>query len=127
VVPPPRGGRVGRRAATARYFLNFDGLSSSQSVGGYYSGADGGPDYGIVFGPNAVGAIEAQRDGTWEFAYNPSPNTTFVFTTSEDAYITVNAGFTSLFFMYSDYEGTHVTECDRRRRRARNSAGWRQV
>jgi hypothetical protein len=88
--------------------LTFEGLDESEAVEDYYDGGTGGngsgpgPDYGIVFSPNALATIDADQGGGGNFGGEPSPDTVLFFLTGDAATMNVAAGFTTGFsFFYS--------------------------
>jgi hypothetical protein len=97
---------LGARASVIT--LTFEGLGNFEAVGNYYiggfggSGSGPGPNYGVVFSPNALALIDKDAGGTGNFGGEPSPSTAMYFAQGAEAVMSVPAGFTTGFsFFYS--------------------------
>jgi hypothetical protein len=90
-----------RDLSTTSITLDFEGVGNFNQVLGYYSGMDGGPNYGVVFGASSIALVDADAGGNGGFANEPSPNTTLTFIDDVDTTMSVPAGFTGLSFQYT--------------------------
>jgi hypothetical protein len=93
-------------AFAAPIVLNFEGIGDFAQILDFYNGGTdsqghSGSNYGISFGPNALGLIDADNGGSGNFANEPSPNTVMFFT-SGSAILNNAAGFdTGFSFFYT--------------------------
>jgi hypothetical protein len=101
-----------RDLATASIKLDFEGIGNFNLVEGYYSGMDGGPNYGIVFGSSFVAVVDSDEDGSGAFANEPSPSTALFFYDDADPTVSVSAGFAALSFQYTSYNDATLTVFD---------------
>lgn len=97
---------LGARASVIT--LTFEGLGDLEAVGNYYiggfggSGSGPGPNYGVVFSPNALALIDFDAGGAGDFGGEPSPSTVLVFFPGTEVVMSVPAGFTTGFsFFYT--------------------------
>jgi hypothetical protein len=91
--------------------------AAANKVGNYYGGGGGGTakDYGVVFGPDAIGAVDSDAPGGSHLISNePSPSTVALLEVSEtdQLFVTVADGFTALYFQYAAFTGATVTLFD---------------
>jgi hypothetical protein len=104
--------------------LTFEGVGNNGRVDNFYNGGtdsagNSGPNLGVsftgglIFSPNTFtgdtfqGAIDSDAPGGgYDFANEPSPNTTAILPGSIFAIMNVSGGFTSLSFYYSGFGGT---------------------
>lgn len=94
-------------AGAAPIVLDFEGVGNSAPVGSFYDG-NGGPDYDIVFSPNALGIIDADAGGGGNFGNEPSPDTILFFLGGGAATMNVLNGFTtgfSFFYTSTNFAG----------------------
>lgn len=90
---------IGSQASTT--VLTFEGVGDLNPVGSYYDGV-GGPDYNVVFSPNALAIVDADAGGTGNFGGEPSPDTILFFLEGGAAVLNHLDGFTTGFsFFYS--------------------------
>jgi hypothetical protein len=93
-------------AFAAPIVLNFEGVGNGAQILNFYNGGTdsqghGGVNYGISFGPNALGLIDADAGGTGNIANEPSPSTVMFFS-SGSAILNNAAGFdTGFSFFYT--------------------------
>ena len=86
--------------------LDFEGLKNGEAIHDYYNGGMGnlgsgpGPNYGIIFQPNAEALTAKNAGGTGNFANEPSPNNACFFTTGNGDVMNVPGGFTDGFSFY---------------------------
>jgi hypothetical protein len=104
-------------AAASTVLLDFEGIGNSNKVANYYGGGGGGTakDYGVVFGPDAIGAVDSDAPGGSHLISNePSPSTDALLEVSEtdQLFVTVADGFTALYFQYAAFTGATVTLFD---------------
>jgi hypothetical protein len=94
-------------AKAAPIVLTFEGLQNQEQVLNFYNGGTGslgstGTNYGISFGGDALGIIDADAGGTGNFGGEPSPSTGVFFLNGSAAIMNVAAGFdTGFSFFYS--------------------------
>lgn len=84
--------------------LDFEGVGNQLPIGDFYNGG-AGPDYGIYFGGNTLGIIDADAGGTGNFANEPSPNSCMFFLEGGASTMNVPAGFTTGFSFYYTSSG----------------------
>lgn len=92
-------GAASLQNAGAIVFLDFEGCPNSAPIGNYYNGG-AGPNYGVYFGGNTLGLIDADAGGTGNFANEPSPSTIMFFLSGGASTMNVPAGFTTGFSFY---------------------------
>ena len=86
--------------------LDFEGVGDQANINDFYNGGtdslgNSGTDYGIGFGSNTLGIIDADAGGTGNFANEPSADTVMFFLTGT-AVLNYSAGFdTGFSFFYS--------------------------
>ena len=86
--------------------LDFEGIGDQANINDFYNGGtdsmgNSGTDYGIGFGSNTLGIIDADAGGTGNFANEPSADTVMFFLTGT-AVLNYAAGFdTGFSFFYS--------------------------
>jgi len=86
--------------------LDFEGIGDQANINDFYNGGtdsmgNSGTDYGIGFGSNTLGIIDADAGGTGNFANEPSADTVMFFLTGT-AVLNYSAGFdTGFSFFYS--------------------------
>jgi len=86
--------------------LTFEGLKDEEPIENYYDGGLGGdgsgpgPNYGIVFGSDALASIQDSAGGTGNFANNPSGVTSAFFLSGPGDMMNVPAGFNTGFSFY---------------------------
>ena len=86
--------------------LDFEGVGDQANINDFYNGGtdsmgNSGTDYGIGFGTNTLGLIDADAGGTGNFANEPSADTVMFFLTGT-AVLNYSAGFdTGFSFFYS--------------------------
>ena len=102
--------------------LDFEGVGDQANINDFYNGGtdsmgNSGTDYGIGFGTNTLGIIDADAGGTGNFANEPSADTVMFFLTGT-AVLNYSAGFdTGFSFFYSSstvasvfvYDGLNAT------------------
>ena len=95
--------------------LTFEGLQDNEQVQNFYNGGTGsegskGPNYGIVFSAPTLAIIDADNDGTGNFANEPSPNTIIYFLSDNKVIMNIKNGFSGGFsFWYtSDRKSTRL-------------------
>lgn len=88
--------------------MDFEGLEDLETVEEFYDGGLGGngsgpgPDFGVIFSPNAQAIIDSDAGGSGNFGGEPSPDTILFFLTGTAATMNVPDGFTDGFsFFYS--------------------------
>jgi hypothetical protein len=101
-----------RDLATTSITLDFEGVGNFNLVEGYYSGMDGGPNYGVLFGSSFVALVDSDEDGNGAFANEPSPSTALFFYDDVDPTVSVPAGFAALSFQYTSYNDATLTVFD---------------
>lgn len=84
--------------------LDFEGVGNEAAVLNFYNGGTdsqghSGTNYGISFGPNALGLIDSDNGGTGNFANEPSAST-ILFFLSGSAVLNYAAGFDTGFSFY---------------------------
>ena len=111
------GGRDAQASTTL--VLDFEGLGNLERILDFYDGGFGGygsgpgPDYGILFGPDALALIDADAGGSGNFANEPSANTIAFFLTGPGVVMNVKNGFTPGFsFFYTSARVGTVTVFD---------------
>ena len=93
-------------AFAAPIVLNFEGIGNGAQILDFYNGGTdsqghSGVNYGISFGPNALGLIDADAGGSGNIANEPSPSTVMYFS-SGSAILNNAAGFdTGFSFFYT--------------------------
>ena len=67
-------------SAAQTVLLDFEGVGNDVFVGDYYGGGGGGldKDYGIVFGPDMLAAVDTDAGGSVNIANEPSPSTVVI-------------------------------------------------
>jgi len=86
--------------------LNFEGLADGEPILNFYDGGLGGfgtgpgPDFDIIFGPDALAIIDADSGGSGNFANEPSSDTIAFFLTGPGVIMNVPNGFTTGFSFY---------------------------
>jgi hypothetical protein len=105
--------------AVGQTVLNFEGLADGERILDYYDGGFGsfgsgpGPDFDIIFGPDALALIDADAGGSGNFANEPSQDTIAFFLTGPGVVMNVPNGFTTGFsFFYSSGRSGQVTVYD---------------
>lgn len=91
-------------AMAAPVVLDFEGIGSQAQILDFYNGgtdSDGnsGANYGISFGPDALGLIDKEAGGTGNIANEPSGDTVMFFLTGS-AILNNAAGFDTGFSFY---------------------------
>lgn len=103
--------------AQATIVLDFEGAGNGAQLLNFYNGGtdsagNGGTNYGIGFGSNALAAIDSDDGGTGNFANEPSSKTTMFFL-SGSAVLNYAAGFdTGFSFYYSSSTAASVKVYD---------------
>ena len=98
--------------AFATVTITFEGLRDLETILNYYNGGLGGsgsgpgPNYGVVFGADALAIISSVAGGTGNFSNAPSGSTIAFFTSGPGVVMNVAAGFTTGFSFY--YSSTEV-------------------
>lgn len=109
-------------ASAAPIVLDFEGVGNGAQISNFYNGGtdsqgNSGTNYGIAFGPNALGLIDSDAGGSGNIANEPSPSTVMYFTTGS-AILNYAAGFStgfSFFYVSSTnavvnvYDGLNAT------------------
>jgi hypothetical protein len=95
--------------ATNTVLLDFEGVGNRKPVESFYGGGGGGPNYGIVFGNDAAGAVDSDVVGNdgYAIAHEPSPNTTAIL--FGPTFVSVLAGFTDMSFQYTNFGELNIT------------------
>lgn len=92
--------------ASAAFVLNFEGVGDLAAIDEFYNGGtdslgNSGVNYGVQFGPSALGLIDEDAGGSGNIANEPSPNTVMFFLTT-NAVLNFAPGFdTGFSFFYS--------------------------
>jgi hypothetical protein len=103
--------------ATAAFTLDFEGIGNTAAINGFYGGGtdslgNSGNNFGVQFGSNTLGLIDADAGGSGNFANEPSPNTAMFFLTGT-AVLNYEPGFAGGFsFYYSSRTGATVNVYD---------------
>lgn len=93
-------------ASAAVVTLDFEGVGDLAQVLEFYNGGtdsqgNSGTNYGVSFGENALGVIDADAGGSGNIGNEPTPSTALFFLTGS-AVLNYSAGFTTGFsFWYS--------------------------
>ncbi len=99
----------------ASVLLTFEGLQNAEDILDFYNGGTGslgsvGPDFNIVFGPDARASIDSDAGGTGNFANEPSGDTVGVFFAADTVIMNVLDGFENFFsFFYASFNNFEVT------------------
>lgn len=86
--------------------LDFEGVGNGASINNFYNGGsdsqgNSGVNYGVAFGSNALGLVDADAGGTGNFGNEPTPDTIMFFLTGS-AVLNYAPGFTQGFsFWYT--------------------------
>jgi hypothetical protein len=97
--------------AFASITMTFEGLQNLEEVLNYYNGGLGsqgsgpGPNYGVVFGSDALALIDSASGGTGNTANDPSGDTVAIFLSGGAVVMNVAAGFTTGFSFYYSAPG----------------------
>ena len=92
--------------ANAVVVLDFEGIGSGANIQGFYNGGtdsvgNSGVNYGVDFGNDALGLIDADAGGGGNFANEPTPDT-IMFFLNNSAVLNYAAGFdTGFSFFYT--------------------------
>lgn len=100
-------------ASAAVVTLDFEGIGDQAQILDFYNGgtdSDGnsGTNYGVGFGSNALGIIDADAGGSGNFANEPTPDTIMFFLTGS-AVLNYGAGFMdgfSFWYTTTNFGGT---------------------
>ena len=93
-------------AAAVVVTLDFEGIGDYASINNFYNGGtdslgNSGTNYGVAFGSNTLGIIDADAGGTGNFGNEPTPDTIMFFLTGS-AVLNYAPGFTTGFsFWYT--------------------------
>jgi hypothetical protein len=93
-------------AMAAVITLDFEGIGNQAAILDFYNGGtdsagNSGVNYGVRFGSNALGIVDADAGGSGNFGNEPSPNTIMFFLTGS-AVLNYAPGFTTGFsFWYT--------------------------
>ena len=73
-------------AAAVVITLDFEGIGDQASIDNFYNGGtdslgNSGTNYGVAFGSNTLGIIDADAGGTGNFGNEPTPDTIMFFLT----------------------------------------------
>jgi hypothetical protein len=99
-------------ASAAVIVLDFEGVGDLNAVGNFYNGG-AGTNYGVSFSPATLALVDADAGGSGNFANEPSANTVMFFLDSNNAIMTLAAGFdTGFSFFYSSSVATTVSIWD---------------
>ena len=93
--------------------LTFEGVGNSCSINNFYNGGtdscgNSGTNYGVGFGANALGLVDADAGGSGNFGNEPTPDTIMFFLTGS-AVLNFGAGFTdgfSFFYTSTSFPGS---------------------
>jgi hypothetical protein len=86
--------------------LDFEGVGDQCAIGNFYNGGtdscgNSGTNYGVGFGANTLGIIDADAGGSGNYGNEPTPDTIMFFLTGT-AVLNFGAGFTDGFsFFYT--------------------------
>jgi PEP-CTERM motif len=103
--------------ASAAFTLDFEGIADSAAINGFYNGGtdsagNSGTNYGVLFGSNALAAIDKDAGGSGNFENEPSPSTALFFLTGS-AVLNYAPGFAGGFsFYYSSTKDAVVNVYD---------------
>lgn len=96
----------------APFTLTFEGVGNNAQILDFYNGGtdsqgNSGVNYGVRFGSNALGLVDADAGGTGNFANEPTPSTTMYFLNGT-AVLNYAPGFSdgfSFFYTSTSFEG----------------------
>jgi hypothetical protein len=102
--PPSVAAEPDRELSASSVVMDFEGVGNRAPVGSFYAGSNGGPSYGVVFGPSATALVDFDAGGSGNIANEPSGEAGMFFSNETDTYMTVASGFTGLSFQVASYE-----------------------